>query len=123
MCDCETDPTLHSFRKESETDSHIVYYSCISEATDTQVPRIINHIKRLLDQRQGKTWSWILDGREFEVQWHTFELTLALFELITEYQSDLLEIEVRNLNDWMKDFMEWCLPYMSETSQRVLRIR
>ena len=122
MCDCDTDPSLHSFRIESETDSHIVYYSCISEATDIQVPRIVSHIKGFLDKRDGKKWSWVLDSTNFEVQWHTIELTLALLELISEYQSDMVELEIRNLNSWMKEFIEWCLPYMNETVQRVIRL-
>jgi hypothetical protein len=119
---CEIDPSLHSFRIHEETESHITYYSCISEATDTQVERVVAHIKGFLDKNNGKTWSWILDSRSFTVHWHTFEVTMALFDIITLYQDTITEIRITNLNSYMKDFVSWCVPYMRDEIKRVVCI-
>ena len=123
MCEsCQEDPSLHSFRIESDTDMHITYYSCISEATDTIVPRIVSHINGFLQKKGEKTWSWILDSRSFSIHWHTFELTLALFDIISNYETSLVEIKIIHLNDFMKQFMSYCVSYMRESLQQKIVI-
>ena len=116
---CIIDPSLHSFRIKEETDTHITYYCCMSESTDTNVDQIVSHIRGYLEKSE-KTWSCIMDSRDFTVHWHTFPLTLALFDLVKEHQSRLNEIRMIHMNSWMKDFLEFCIPYMSEELQRVL---
>jgi len=101
---------------------HITYYSCISEATDTIVPRIVSHINGFLQKKGEKTWSWILDSRSFSIHWHTFELTLALFDIISNYETSLVEIKIIHLNDFMKQFMSYCVSYMRESLQQKIVI-
>lgn len=118
---CRLDPTLHSFRIQEETETHVTYYSCMSESTDTNVEQIVSHIRGYLEQT-SKKWSYVMDSREFTVHWHTIPLTMALFELIKDHQSRLVEIRMIHLNSWMKDFLVFCKPYMNAELQKALVI-
>ena len=122
VCPCIKDPSLHSFRIQSETDTEIIYYCCMSESTDTNVKQIVSHIKWYLE-KTDKKWSCIMDSRDFTVKWHTFSLTLELFKLIKEHQSRLREIQMIHMNSWMKDFLQFCIPYMSTELQKALVIK
>ena len=121
---CEKDPALHSFRIQEDSNVHTIYYSCISESTDTKVDQIVSHIRGLLEKQKTefptKTWSYIMDSRDFVVKWHTLPLTLKLIELIKSYMTTLTEIRIVNFNSWMKNFLKFCIPYMSIDLQKVI---
>ncbi len=116
---CIHNPSLHSFRIQEESDTHITYYCCMAESTDTNVDQIVSHIRGYLED-STKTWSCIMDSRDFTIHWHTFPLTMALFELIKEHQARLNEIRMIHMNFWMKDFLLFCIPYMSPELQNAL---
>jgi hypothetical protein len=91
----------------------------MAESTDTNVDQIVSHIRGYVEH-STKTWSCIMDSRDFTIHWHTFPLTMALFDLIKQHQSRLREIRMIHMNVWMKDFLLFCIPYMSPELQQVL---
>jgi hypothetical protein len=121
---CKDDPQLHTFRIHDELDNHTVFYSCIAESTDKNVTQIVYHINGFLEEhmKTNKTWSWIIDSKNFSIEWHSLSLTIELIGLYKKYQSTITEIRVRNLNGWMKEFLEMCIPFMSSSLQSILKI-
>ena len=123
---CKDNPQLHTFRIQEECDTHITYYSCIAESTDKNISQIIYHINGYLEDhhtsKTSKTWSWIIDSKNFCIEWHTLSLTMELIGMYKRYQSTLTEIRVKNMNGWMKDFVAMCIPFMSQSLQSILKI-
>ena len=121
---CRTDPSLHSFRIENDTETHTTYYSFISKATDTDVDRIISHIEGFLVYQHlhhpSKTWSWLIDGTDFTIQWHSLDLTYAIFGLMEKYRSTFLGCRIYKSNWWMKEMYNVASLVLSEDLKKIL---
>jgi hypothetical protein len=118
---CRVDPGLHSFHILSETDSHISYHTRVRDARDKKVNQIVEHIDLYLSQKPlHKTWEWSMDCQGFQIEWYTFELTMALQSLIQKYRLTILQFRLFNVNPFMKVFLEICRPFLNSHIKQVL---
>jgi len=118
---CRVDPGLHSFHILSETDSHISYHTRVRDARDKKVNQIVEHIDLYLSQKSlHKTWEWSMDCQGFQIEWYTFELTMALQSLIQKYRLTILQFRLFNVNPFMKVFLEICRPFLNSHIKQVL---
>ena len=114
---CTIDKSLHTFQKQSETETNVIFYSCMSEARDKNVEQIIHHFNGTLQDHHEntlKTWVWVIDSKNFTFQWHFFTLFKELLKVYDTYKTTLLEIQIINMNKWMKFFLKMCTPLMSK---------
>ena len=125
---CENDATLHTFNIKTENINNIEYYSCMSEAKDKNISQIIYHIKGTLEYHhtqtncKDKTWSWLIDSKNFKFEWHFFKLFKELLLIYEMYKFSLQNIKIINLNSWMKFFLKLCTPLMSNDLKQKLII-
>lgn len=121
---CENNKSLHTFRIKEENEFNVVFYSCMSEAKDKNIEQIIYHFSgTLLHHHEScdKTWSWIIDSKNFKFEWHFFTLFKEILKLYDKYQKTLLEIQIINMNGWMKFFIKMCTPFMSKDLKNKLK--
>lgn len=75
---CSADPTSHSFRKLSETEDIIYYYTCPAKASKyNDREGILAHYDGELAQKGDKKWIWIFDSEGFDMK-HALEAQLAI---------------------------------------------
>jgi hypothetical protein len=118
---CLEDPGLHSFHIKETFENHIHYHTCVREARDKKVNQIVEHIELYLSQKPAHmTWEWSMDCRGFTIEWYTFELTMALQKLIYKYHDTLLQFHLKNVNPFMRVFVEMCRPFLNEKIKSVL---
>jgi len=121
---CIQDPSLHSFRVESDTETHTTYHSRIEDSTDTDVPRILSHIEGYLEYQSvhhpKKTWSWVVDGTDFTMKWHSLELTTEIFKAVQKYQSTFRGCRVKNTNWWIRDLFGLCQMFLNQEIKDLL---
>ena len=118
---CVQDPTLHSFRIEEDTDTHTTYHSVLSGATDTDVKRIMSHIKGYVEYQRvhhpTKTWSWIMDATNFTTQWHSLDLTYEIMDLIQTYKSTFTVCRIVHTNEWVKQMYGIARMFLSQETK------
>ena len=119
---CKDNPTLHTFRIYKDTPEHTIYYSCISESTDKNIEQIIYHINGFLEHNTNKSWSWIIDSRDFKFELYTISLTLELIKIYSKYRNTLIEMQLINMNNWMKCLINICKPFMSTELYEKIKI-
>lgn len=118
---CRDDPGLHSFHIQSETDDHVVYHTCVRNARDKKVSQIVEHIELYLSHKPiHKTWEWSMDCTDFRIEWYTFELTMALQNLIHKYRHTIRQFRLVHVNPFMKGFVEICRPFLENHVKQVL---
>jgi hypothetical protein len=122
---CENDSNLHTFNIKDENENEIIYYSCMSEAKDKNILQIIYHINGFLQlhhEKSNKTWSWIIDSKNFKFEWHFFSLFKELLKIYENYKNTLTVIKIINLNNFMKFFLKLCTPFMTKELKNKLII-
>jgi len=120
---CIRDPRLHSFHisKRYENLNHICYLTTVREAHDKNVSQIVEHIEGYLSQKHSSTtWEWAIDCKDFRIEWHTLELTIALQRLIQKYGSTLYQFRLFNVNVFMRNFLVICRPFLDARTKRIL---
>ena len=115
---CDKDPTSHSFSKLCERKGVCMYYTKPSAATKYKDKAgIKNHVRNLLEQNKTKPWKWTIDGEGFEMK-HAMEVgtTKSLLKMISNnYDENLIEIRVINMNSVIKGFYKVISPFLSSS--------
>jgi hypothetical protein len=94
---CTMDPQSHSFRKLSEKNGTIIYYTNPTKAKlydDTA--GILKHYKNALESIGDKKWIWIFDSDGFDLK-HAMEVKsgIGIAKLLTDkYAHNLQEIKI-----------------------------
>jgi len=120
---CLADPGLHSFHISKQLEQHVCYHTCVREARDKKVSQIVEHIELYLSNKpEHMTWEWSMDCQEFQIEWYTFELTMALQRLIKKYHTTLTQFRLFHVNPFMRVFLNLCRPFLEDKIQSVLLV-
>lgn len=122
---CTMDPTSHSFRKISEKNGIITYYTNPTKAklyTDTE--GILEHYHKALDTVGDKKWIWIFDSDGFDVK-HALEIStgIGIAKLITgNYGKNLQEIKIINPTWHIKGMIKAVWPFLNDNTKQKIKI-
>lgn len=116
-CDmCKKDPTSHSFFKYCDEKEINTYYCCPIKGTNTNGEGILNHIKGVLDENNGKKWVLILDFKGYSIK-KCIEISnsIEIVKLVSreEYNSLLKQVNIINSNSYVKILCNTIKPYVS----------
>ncbi len=122
---CMVDPTCHSFKKLSEKDGVILYYTNPTKAKlyrDTD--GILSHYDKALNTVGDKKWIWIFDSEGFDLK-HALEVQtgIGIAKLITgKYGQNLQEIKIINPTWHIKSMLLAVWPFLNKTTKQKINI-
>lgn len=122
---CSMDPTSHSFRKISEKNGIVTYYTNPSKAllyTDTD--GILTHYDNALKQVGDNKWIWIFDSDGFDLK-HAMEVKtgVGVAKLLTQkYAHNLQEIKIINPTWHIKTMLTVIWPFLSDSVKQKITI-
>jgi hypothetical protein len=122
---CMTDPQSHSFRKLSEKNGIVIYYTNPTKAklyTDTD--GILKHYENALSSIGDKKWIWIFDSDGFDLK-HAVEVQtgIGISKLITtKYGNNLQEIKIINPTWHIKTMIKALWPFLNEVTKDKIKI-
>jgi hypothetical protein len=122
---CTMDPTSHSFRKISEKNGIVTYYTNPTKAklyTDTE--GILEHYNNALNTVGDKKWIWIFDSDGFDVK-HALEIStgIGIAKLITgKYGNNLQEIKIINPTWHIKTMIKAVWPFLNDRTKQKINI-
>lgn len=122
---CTMDPTSHSFRKISEKNGIVTYYTNPTKAklyTDTQ--GILEHYNNALNTVGDKKWIWIFDSDGFDVK-HALEVNtgIGIAKLITgKFGNNLQEIKIINPTWHIKTMLTAVWPFLNDRTKQKIQI-
>ena len=111
------DPTSHSFKKISEKNGIVTYYTNPSKAqlyTDTE--GILAHYNNALKQIGEKKWIWIFDSEGFDLK-HAMEIQtgIGVAKIISgKYGNNLQEVKIINPTWHIKTMLTVVWPFLSD---------
>lgn len=117
---CTMDPTSHSFRKLSEKNGVVTYYTNPSKANlynDTE--GILTHYNNALKQVGEKKWIWIFDSEGFDLK-HAMEVKtgIGIAKLLTQqYAHNLQEIKIINPTWHIKTMLTAVWPFLNQKTR------
>lgn len=119
------DPTSHSFKKISEKNGVITYYTNPSQTklySDTE--GIIKHYNNTLKLIDNNKWIWIFDSEGFDLK-HAMEIQtgIGIAKLITgKYGNNLKEIKLINSTWYIKTMLIVVWPFLSDHVKEKINI-
>jgi hypothetical protein len=120
---CMLDPTSHSFRRISEKDGIVTYYTNPTKAKlykDTD--GILKHYDNALSSIGDKKWIWIFDSEGFDIK-HALEVQtgIGIAKLTTDkYGENLQEIKIINPTWHIKSMLLAVWPFLnSQTKEKI----
>lgn len=122
---CMTDPQSHSFRKLSEKNGIVIYYTNPTKAklyTDTD--GILKHYENALTSIGDKKWIWIFDSDGFDLK-HAVEVQtgIGISKLITtNYGNNLQEIKIINPTWHIKTMIKALWPFLNQATKDKIKI-
>lgn len=123
---CMTDPQSHSFRKLSEKNDTVIYYTNPTKAklyTDTD--GILKHYENALNSIGDKKWVWIFDSDGFDLK-HALEVQtgIGISKLITtnKYGHNLQEIKIINPTWHIKTMIKALWPFLNQATKDKIKI-
>lgn len=122
---CSMDPTSHSFRKLSEKNEIVTYYTNPVKANlynDTE--GILAHYNNALATIGERKWIWIFDSEGFDLK-HAMEVQtgIGIAKLITgPYGNNLQEIKIINPTWHIKTMMTAVWPFLGDKIKQKINI-
>lgn len=122
---CTMDPTSHSFKKLSEKNGIIIYYTNPVKAklyNDTE--GILAHYNNALSTIGEKKWIWILDSEGFDLK-HAMEVQtgIGIAKLITgKVGNNLQEIKLINPTWHIKTMLTAVWPFLNDKTKQKINI-
>jgi hypothetical protein len=114
---CAVDPTSHSFKKISEKNGIVTYYTQPSEAIMYEDREgILSHVDNALALLGDKKWICIINGDGFEAK-HALEAQtgIGLLNLMTKkYGAHLQEIKIINPTWHIKGVYKLAKPFLDD---------
>lgn len=114
---CLSDPTSHILRKVADKPSHVTFYTHPSKVKrEYPADDIIHHYAHRLEEKGSKSWTWVIDGSQFDTD-HIMELRTGqgIAELLKGQHSDTLqEIKVINPTIHLKLLLKVVQPFMED---------
>lgn len=122
---CMMDPTSHSFKKISEKNGVVTYYTNPTKAklyNDTT--GILEHYNNALHTIGDKKWRWIFDSEGFSITYALEVNTgIGIARLITgKYGDNLQEINIINSTWHIKSMLTALWPFLSEQVKQKIKI-
>jgi len=117
---CMIDPTSHSFKKISEKNGILVYYTNPAKATDYNTDRILAHYEYELQKIGNKKWIWIFDSDGFDIK-HALEVKtgIGIARLIKD---NVQEINIINPTWHIKTMLYTVSPFLNKTTKNKITI-
>jgi len=122
---CFMDPTSHSFKKISEKNGVITYYTNPSKSklyTDTE--GILAHYDNVLKQIENKKWIWIFDSEGFDLK-HAIEVKtgIGIAKILTDkYADNLQEIKIINPTWHISTMLTAIWPFLNQRTRYKINI-
>jgi hypothetical protein len=122
---CTMDPTSHSFRKISEKNGILTYYTNPTKAKlYTDRDGILKHYNNALELIGNNKWIWIFDSEGFDLK-HAMEVQtgIGIAKLTTgKYGNNLLEIKIINPTWHIKTMLTAIWPFLNEQTKQKINI-
>lgn len=122
---CTMDPTSHSFKKLSEKNGVVLYYTNPSKAKLYQdKDGILEHYTNALNSVGDNKWSWIFDSEGFDLK-HALEVQtgIGIAKLITsKYGKNLEEIKIINPTWHIKTMLTAVWPFLNDTTKQKIKV-
>lgn len=120
---CVTDPTSHSFVRLYERNETVYFYSCPSKATRyNDRIGILYHYSGMLNELNGKSWSWIFDSTGFGFKhWINVQVAIDLAKLISKTQG-LKKIYIVHPTRYIRLTLNVVWPFLSSRTKQCLSI-
>jgi hypothetical protein len=119
------DPTSHSFKKLSEKNGVVLYYTNPSKAKlYKDKDGILQHYTNALDSVGDNKWVWIFDSDGFDVK-HALEVQtgIGIAKLITgKYGINLEEIKIINPTWHIKTMLTAVWPFLNERTKQKIKV-
>lgn len=122
---CVMNPTSHSFRKISEKNNIITFYTNPVKAIlykDNE--GIITHYNNALESIGEKKWIWIFDSEGFDLK-HAMEIKtgIDIAKLTTDkYGNNLEEIKIINPTWHIRTMLTAMWPFLNEQTKQKINI-
>ena len=119
------DPTSHSFRRLTEKNGVVLYYTNPTKAKlykDNE--GILEHYTNALDSVKGRKWAWIFDSEGFDLR-HAAEVStgIGIAKLITgKYGEALEEIKIINPTWHIKTMLTAVWPFLNEKTKQKIHV-
>lgn len=123
---CEQDPSSHSFYLLHEVDGHGVFYSCEAESTNRDTELILNHINGVLEDYHSnadKTWEWILDGKDYQMNLQSMTLGIKMLGVFNKYSDVLHKITIIHPNMFIRTLFDMMTPFMNQKMIDLIQIK
>ena len=118
------DPTSHSFRKISEKNGVLTFYTNPTKARlydDTD--GILKHYDYALKSVGDSKWIWIFDSEGFDLK-HALEVAtgIGIAKLTVKYGSNLQEIKIINPTWHIKTMLGAVWPFLNDRTKQKINI-
>lgn len=115
--------TSNSFRKVSEKNGTIIFYSHPSKSEHNKNPEVfLDQLKTVLSSLDGKKWKWVIDAEGFS---HALDIKygIELAKLLTEkYGDSLVEIKFINPTWHLRSLITLIWPFMDISLKSKIQI-
>jgi hypothetical protein len=122
---CTMDPTSHSFKRLSEKNGVVLYYTNPTKSRlYNDKDGILSHYTNALDSVKGRKWAWIFDSEGFDLK-HAAEVGtgIGIAKLITgKYGETLEEIKIINPTWHIKTMLAAVWPFLNEKTKQKIKI-
>ncbi len=119
------DPTPHTFKKLSDKNGIITYYTNPTKSTlHTTSDDIIGYYDKTLSEIGNKKWIWIFDSDGFDMK-HALEIQTGtgIAKLLTEkYDHNLLEIKIINPTWHIKSVLSVVWPFLNQNTKNKIKL-
>ncbi len=119
------DATDYSFKKISEKNGIITYYTNLTKTKPyTDSSDILNYYTNALKATENKKWIWIFDSDGFDIK-QAFEVGTGvnIAKLLTDtYGSNLQEIKIINPTWYIKTMIKAILPFVNQAMRNKVKI-
>jgi len=119
------DPTGHTFRKLTEKNGVVIYYTNPNRAkTFTDTNDIINHYNNEISTVGNKRWVWIFDSDGFDLkQALDIQSGLGIAKVITgKCGNNLQEIKIINPTWHIKALISAVTPFLDKSTKEKIRV-
>lgn len=119
------DPTSHSFKKLSEKNGVVTYYTNpVKSKLYTDSEGILQHYTNALNAIGDNKWVWVFDSEGFNLK-HAMEVQtgIGIAKLITgKYGNNLQEIKIINPTWHIKTMLRALWPFLNDTTKQKINI-
>ena len=113
---------IHSFQISKREGNHAWFSTIDAKGLDRTPDYVIAHIKDELERyhdKEGKTWSWHYDAREFEFDFGVMNIFMQMLDILSKYSPSLRQIYIQP-NDMLLFMLKNIHPLLPEKLKKLI---